>query len=170
MITAKYCHHHVGLLCHKYLCMNDYNRHMVNRIRLPSFLGGPNICHYNVGLRCYKYLCVNDYNRHMLNRTRLPSSLGGPNVCHYNVGLLCYKYLCMNDYNRCIDNRIRLAAPGVAHKLVNTLLHLFFVFLFFKCVCAHTHVYALRIVSTDKMLHIINSFILIISLQKPVPQ
>ena len=46
-----------------HLCMNDYNRHMVNRIRLPSFLGGPNICHHNVRLHCYKYLCMNDYSQ-----------------------------------------------------------------------------------------------------------
>ena len=39
------------------------NRHMVNRIRLPSFLGGPNICHHNVRLHCYKYLCMNDYSQ-----------------------------------------------------------------------------------------------------------
>ena len=73
------CHHNVGLLCYKYLWMNDYNRHMVNRIRLPSFLGSPNICHHNVGLLCYKYLCMNDYSQ----------------ICHYNLAFHCYKYLWM---------------------------------------------------------------------------
>ena len=36
----------------------------------------------------------------------------------------------------------------------------------YLCVC----VYELRIVTTDNILHFINSLILIISLQKPVPQ